>query len=201
MNNKRITLINLCCLTEFPFIDASFDANTYYELLCKVVEQLNKTITQVNALTEVVSNIDINFDEINAKIDKINSDISQLKIDMSNLSTNINKEVDAKLQAQYNQVVQLMSDYQTIFNTNLQTLEEKLESEISRIELGDVKAYNPTNGKIENVSKVIQDVYDVSRVNALTASEFDALNLTVEAFQAYNITCLNFDINGKTILV
>lgn len=199
--NKKIKLINLCCLTEFPFIDATFDANTYYELLCKVVEQLNKTITEVNKISDIVNNIDINFDAINAKIDIINSEITQLKTDMSNLSTTINNQVDAKLQAQYNQVVQLMSDYQTIFNSNLQALDEKFENEISRIELGDVKAYNPTNGKIENISKVIQDVYDVSRVNALTASEFDALNLTVEAFQAYNITCLNFDINGKTILV
>ena len=199
--NKKIKLINLCCLTEFPFIDATFDANTYYELLCKVVEQLNKTITEVNKISDIVNNIDINFDAINAKIDIINSEITQLKTDISNLSTSINNQVDSKLQAQYNQVVQLMSDYQTIFNANLQALDEKLENEISRIELGDVKAYNPTNGKIENISKVIQDVYDVSRVNALTASEFDALDLTVEAFEAYNINCLNFDINGKTILV
>ena len=31
-------------LQSFPFIDEDFDAITNYELLCKVVEYLNKTV-------------------------------------------------------------------------------------------------------------------------------------------------------------
>lgn len=65
---------------------------------------------------------------------------------------------------------------------------------------GNVIAYNPTNGEYENVSKVIMDVYDTLRVNSITCTEFDALELTATEFDAKEITAYNFDVNGKTML-
>ena len=62
-------------LQNFPFIEADFDALTNYELMCKVVEYLNKTIDKTNELGEQVeiltnwfNNLDVQ-EEINNKLD------------------------------------------------------------------------------------------------------------------------------------
>lgn len=45
------------------------------------------------------------------------------------------------------------------------------------------------------------DVYDILRNNAITASEFDNLELTATEYDALDITAYNFDVNGKTFLL
>ena len=80
MNNEekkyiKLTPFKMQVLQSFPFIDADFDALTNYELLCKVVEYLNKTIDNVDLLNEKIEefqhyfdNLDVQ-DEINNKLD------------------------------------------------------------------------------------------------------------------------------------
>lgn len=75
--NYKLTPFKLCVLENFPFIEADFDAITNYQLLCKVVEYLNKTIdktnelgNQVEALNNWFNNLDVQ-DEINNKLDEM----------------------------------------------------------------------------------------------------------------------------------
>lgn len=199
-NYNKLNLINVCSLNDFPFIEQDFDSLTVYGIICQMAGEINKLILQVNKNTEDLSNIDINFDNINNSISNINQEIENLKADMTKLSTDINNKVDAKLENQYSRVVQLMSDYQTIFNSELKTLRSDLEEEIKNIELGNVIAYDPTTGEYSNVSLVIQNVYDALRNNAITVNEFEALNLTAEGFDNKEISAYNFDVNGKTFL-
>ena len=72
---KKLTPFKLQVLENFPFIDEDFDAITNYELLCKVVEYLNKTIGEVSELNNKVNEFQNYFDnldvqeEINNKLD------------------------------------------------------------------------------------------------------------------------------------
>lgn len=85
---KPITPFKLCVLQNFPFIEADFDAVTNYQLLCKVVEYLNKVIDNSNTQNANISQLEQNFitlynyvktyfdnldvqDEINKKLDEM----------------------------------------------------------------------------------------------------------------------------------
>ena len=74
---KKLTPFKLQVLENFPFIDEDFDAITNYELLCKVVEYLNKTIGEVSELNNKVNEFQNYFDnldvqeEINNKLDEM----------------------------------------------------------------------------------------------------------------------------------
>lgn len=78
---KIIPPFKMQILTNFPYIEADFDAITNYQLLCKVVEYLNKVIGNENELTiafnnlyNYVSNYFDNLDvqdEINNKLDEM----------------------------------------------------------------------------------------------------------------------------------
>lgn len=179
------------CLSNFPFLEKDFDALTDYELISKIFEHFENEIKEI--------------DEKYADILSIREDFNKFKLEIeqefTTFEARINEQVDAKLTQNYSQIVSLLSDYQILFNSELESLRQDLEAEIQSIELGNVIAYNPTNGEYENVSKVIMDVYDVLRNNAITCTEFDGLELTATEFDAIEITAYNFDVNGKTILV
>lgn len=179
---------------NFPFIEKDFDAMTDYQILCKIFEYFEKEIKAVDekysGLFDEVTSLSEQFEQLKVNI---NSILGEFKIEIEN-------DVDNRINNNYNRIVQLLSDYQTVVNNQIAILRSDLESEIQRVELGDVKAYNPTNGEIENVSKVIMDVYEILRQNAITCTEFDTLELTATEYDSKEITAYNFDVNGKIML-
>lgn len=84
MSCTKIPKFRRFVLQNFPFIEQDFDALTDYELICKVVEYLNKVIDQINTNTEAfqalqnyVANYFNNLDvqeEINNKLDAMVED-------------------------------------------------------------------------------------------------------------------------------
>lgn len=182
-------------LRNFPFIEKDFDSLTDYEILCKIFEYFEK---QIKAVDEKYSGL---FDTVK----QLENDFAQLKIDiattLSNFETSIKNDVNTALQQNYNEVIRLLSEYQTVFNNQIANLRADLMAEIQRIELGDVKAYNPTNGLVENISVVIMDVYEILRQNAISCSEFDSLEITATKFDNIELTAYNFDVNGKIMLM
>lgn len=84
----HLTPFKACVLQNFPFIEADFDAVTNYQLLCKVVEYLNKLIDNSNKQNDNITQLEQNFitlynyvkdyfdnldvqDEINNKLDEM----------------------------------------------------------------------------------------------------------------------------------
>lgn len=88
---KILTPFKMQVLTNFPYIEADFDALTNYELLCKIVEYLNAVIANENEVTEQITslynayvslqdyvndyfdNLDVQ-EEINNKLDELADD-------------------------------------------------------------------------------------------------------------------------------
>ena len=64
-----LTPFKRCCIENFPFIEADFDALTNYELYCKVVEYLNKVINQVNLNTADTQDFINKFNELKLYVD------------------------------------------------------------------------------------------------------------------------------------
>lgn len=180
---------------NFPFIEKDFDGLTDYEILCKIFEYFDN---QIKAVDEKYSGL---FNTV----EQLENDFAQLKIDiattLSDFKTSIKNDVNTALQQNYNEVIRLLSEYQTVFNNQIANLRADLMSEIQRIELGDVKAYNPTNGLVENISVVIMDVYEILRQNAISCTEFDSLELTATEFDNKELSAYNFDVNGKVMLI
>lgn len=54
---KKLTPFKWYVLQNFPFIEADFDALTNYQLLCKVIDYLNKTIDNMNLTGEQMENL------------------------------------------------------------------------------------------------------------------------------------------------
>ena len=78
--------------------------------------------------------------------------------------------------------------------------EARLQAQIEAIQIGAINVIDPTTGELSPIQTVINNIAG-STADALTASEYDALNLTATAYDNYNITAYDYDFKGKALLV
>jgi helix-turn-helix protein len=76
-----------------------------------------------------------------------------------------------------------------------------LKDYIDNVALGQIYVYNPTTGEKQDLQSVINSLFDVSREDALSASEYDALALTATYYDGQDISAYDYDTVGKTLLV
>ena len=80
-----------------------------------------------------------------------------------------------------------------------------LEQEIQEISIGQISVFDPTTGLYSPLQTVIDNLYDLGRTDALTATEYDTLDdgepLTATAYDAYTLSAYEYDNNGKSLLV
>lgn len=48
-----------------------------------------------------------------------------------------------------------------------------------------------------DINKTLNDIYSQTRTGALTASEYDALELTATSYDSEELTATDYDTNGK----
>ena len=65
----------------------------------------------------------------------------------------------------------------------------------------DLYMFNPFTGLIDSLKNVIMSLVGLHRDNALTAEEYDLLDLDADAYDAYEVSAYDYDFSGKTILV
>ena len=86
-------------------------------------------------------------------------------------------------------------------NAYTDAIASQLRSEIAQISVGQITVFDPTTGEFASLQTVIDNIYGSSREEALTATEYDTLDLTATAYDAYEITAFEYDKYGKTLLV
>lgn len=170
------------------------DMMTDVEFLLGMLKKLNETIKQVNSNTEFITNY-------TGKIEEIETEITSLREEMDNFETEVNNNITTR----FNQIViELNSAIATALtqaNAYTDVRYDLLEQQIREIEVGRITVYDPTTGILSPIQIVIDNLYNSSRQNALTASEYDVLVLTASAYDEYELTALEYDQNGKSLLV
>lgn len=65
----------------------------------------------------------------------------------------------------------------------------------------DLYMFSPFTGQMEPLKSVILSLVGLHREDALTAQEYDLLDLDADAYDAYAVEAFDYDFSGKTILV
>lgn len=170
------------------------DMMTDVEYLLGILKKLNEMIAQLNANTEFI-------EEYSGKIEEIEAEIATLRNEM----TEFQEEVTTSITQQFAQIkLELQSMIMTALqqaNAYTDLVASGLEHEIQQISIGQITVYDPTTGMTEDLQTVIDNLYGQTRENALTATEYDALDLTATAYDAYDLRAIDYDREGKTLLV
>lgn len=205
-----ISNVKVCCVQKV--IPLAFDESlSYLEMLCGMLDKLNETIDEVNRMTEIVDNIDVNFDEINEKIDIINETLLNMENQFTSIdervSTNsnniniLNIKIDDEINTLNNTLRNLINENFNTLKTYVDYQDTILDEKIDNIQIGAINIYDPTTGILSPLQTVVNNLYQLTNKDGLTANEFDTLDLTAQAFDNYQITAYEFDSQGKAILI
>lgn len=192
------------CNRIYKAIPLAFDESlSYLEMLCKMLNQLNETIEQVNANTEWIDNysgdlsdikeaiiqIESNINTLTSQVNKNTGDIADLYTYINAQISGLNESLRAVIEGDFNQLKYYIDE--EIAN---------LQEQIDNIIIGEFTLYNPTTGTDDTLQNIVNDLYNLTNKDGITASEFDTLELTVSGFEAFDITAYEFDSQSGVIL-
>lgn len=189
----------------FQGISTNYQDNlTYVEYLLGVLKKMNEVITQVNSNTSFIENYDGRISELETEITALRKEIedfeTKVETDFENLETQLIDTINTRLVQIRSELIDLLTIYRAESKAYTDTKIAQVEAEIEQILIGQITLRDPTTGLISPLQTVIDNIYDTTREEALTATEYDAIELTATAYDGYNLSAFNYDYYGKTIL-
>ena len=169
------------------------DMMTDVEFLLGVLKKLNEIIAQTNQNTEFINNY-------SGKIEEIETEVAALRAEMTSFENEINSSISL-------QFAEIKIELQSMVATALQqanaytdAVAAQLDAKIDAVSVGDIELFDPTTGLVSPIQVVVNNLYTLGRTDALTATEYDALELTATDYDAYELTAFQYDQNGKSLL-
>lgn len=186
--------LNLCNFRISKTLPLAFDESlSYLEELSAILHKLNEVIAQVNAYPDLL-------DEYEKYLIEIKQEVGRLEVEYANFKSDTLNSIDTRFSQLSTQLYASIENQFRIIQYNLNLALQDIQQQIDDIVAGDIKVYDPTTGLLSPIQVVINNLYDINRNNAISASEFDGIELTATAFDAIEITAFNFDTNGKELL-
>ena len=164
------------------------------EFLLGMLKKLNVVIAQTNKNTEFIDNYSGRIEEIETEINRLRSEMTQFETDVNQSIALQFAEIKIELQA-------MIATALTQANAYTDAKASQLHDEIEAVSVGAINVYDPTTGLYSPLQLVIDNLYSAGRTDALTATEYDALDLTATAYDAYNVTAFDYDQHGKSLLI
>ena len=185
--NYREILIRLMSMTS-PYVYD--DEESFLEMLRKFYKYLHELTTSTKELSDDVEQVKTDMDNLEAEINQKIEDINELLA-----------EYDIKIERIKNELYTYVNGEIVNLRTYVDFQDNVLNEKIRQIEIGNINIFDPTTGLYSPLQIVIDNIYDMNRGNALTASEYDNLELSASAYDGYDLTARQYDIDGKSLLV
>ena len=170
------------------------DMMTDVEFLLGILKKLNEVIAQTNKNTEFI-------DEYSGKIEDIETEIASLRSEFETFKQDVNNSIALQFAQIKVELQGMIAAALNQANAYTDAIAGQLRAEIEQISVGNIQVYDPTTGVLSPLQTALDNIYGSGRDDALTATEYDALDLTATAYDAYDITAFEYDKYGKTLLV
>lgn len=167
---------------------------TYAEFLLGVLKKLNEMIATVNEHSDFIDNYAGQIEEMQKELAEFKQEWLQYQID---LNANITAQINAFKREVYGELTAQLTQMRSYIDVQDQALRDYIDT----VALGQIYLYNPATGEQQDLQTVINSLFDVSREDALTATEYDALELTATYYDGQEISAYDYDVAGKTLLV
>lgn len=186
--------LNLCNFRISKTLPLAFDESlSYLEEQLVILNKVNECIELLNAYPDLL-------EEYEKYLEDIRQEVGKMEIEFEEFKSSTLSSIDIRFGELTTQLISSIDNQFRLIQYNLNLALADIQTQIDDIVAGDIKVYDPTTGLLSPIQTVIDNLFDVNRNNAITASEFDGIELTATAFDAIEITAFNFDTNGKDLL-
>ena len=195
------------------------DSMSYYEVLAWLCQYVTETIIpKINEDSEAINALQEEFIALREEVEEAIKEIPQLRADFIELSEKFDQTL-IELQAQYDafkievqeeintQIAQARTAIMEVVNAYFETLNDKIDDEVERIDekfntwaIANTIVFNTLRGTQTTLQVYLDDLSGVNRTDAITATEYDALELTATEYDGKQISAHDYDYYGKTIL-
>lgn len=224
MSLNKITLLDnepfKRMVTTVGNLPTSFvDSMSYYEMLAWLCQYVTNTlIPQINLNTEAINEIQNEFIVLQKEVEEAIAEIPQLRADFEALVIRFDETL-VELQQQYDafkvevhdeidtQISEARTAIMEVVNAYFTSLDNKIDSEIDGVYdamenwiIGNTIVFNTLQGKPTTLQIYLDDLAGLNRTDAITAKEYDDLELGAKEYDDKEITAHDYDYFGKTIL-
>lgn len=154
------------------------------ELTAQMEAEIARQIAQFTA--DITAEIDRLNREVNAVLDEVRTVVGSLDVRVEEAIA----QMQAQIQAELDVITSQLEAYDEYIDRRFITLQkyiddtfEELKAEIPEFE--NVMVVNPYTTKLNNIQKVVYDLAEYNRENAITVGEFERLNLTCAELDNY----------------
>lgn len=192
---------------------------SYYEQVGQLVYKINELIDAMNSYAEDYKSytdeqiallkkyVDSQINEVYAYADKININLTKLigitadnlKADYISKINQLNNSLNARITQEVftinNRITSEVITLNTRISLEVQNLKDYIDSQLI-----DIKVIDPTTGLISDLQTTLNNIVNLMKGDALTAEQYDALNLTAQTYDNKKLTAYQYDFNGKSLL-
>lgn len=192
---------------------------SYYEQVGQLVYKINELIDAMNSYAEDYKSytdeqiallkkyVDSQITEVYAYADKININLTNLigitadnlKADyigrINQLNASLNARITQEVFTINNRITSEVITLNTRISLEVQNLKDYIDSQLI-----DIKVIDPTTGLISGLQTTLNNIVNLMKGDALTAQQYDALNLTAQTYDNKKLTAYQYDFNGKSLL-
>ena len=200
--NEPLKPFGRFCITIGELPSSYMQSLSYVEMLTWLCNYIEKTvIPAINENAEAVKEIQEFLEKYEDQYQEIQRMMAELIISINSRFEDIESELELKFNQLTNQVLTLIDNNYTLLKNYIDQKYDELNYKIDHISIDSIELRDPTTGLMSNIQVVINNLFNTFNIDALSVTEFEALDLTATAFDAYQITAYEFDTQGKTILV
>jgi predicted nuclease with TOPRIM domain len=191
--NKKPCIFNSFVLENFPYIEEDFDSLTNYQLFSKIVGYVQDIKKIVDEHSKFIGDFEEQYQTLLNEFNELKADYEEFKVQIEN-------EIDSKFAQAKTELTLMIESEISVLRYQMNQIYNELNNKIDDVIAGDINVYDPTTGEYSPIQVVINNLFDMNRNEAITAGEFDSLELTATEFDSKEITAFNFDVYGKTLL-
>lgn len=183
---------------------------SYYEQLCRIKYKLNEVIKNLNDLEENLPSyvkqaidealggweerMEEQFAEQNARIaaaeKKIYDSVAEMQAQLDAAIREMEQTINAQLNALYLILVNGINANRAYIDSQISLLKAEFP------DLSTVYVISPVDGQLVKIQDCVNDMYNVLRYGALTAAQYDALQLTAKEYDDKSLTAFTYDMYG-----
>ena len=186
------------------------DSLSYYEQLCRIKYKLNEVIKNLNDLEENLPSsvkqaidealggwegrMEAQFAEQNARSaaaeKKIDDSVAEMQAQLDAAIREMEQTINAQLNALYLILVNGINANRAYIDSQISLLKAEFP------DLSAVYVLSPVDGQLVKIQDCVNDMYNVLRYGALTAAQYDALQLTAKKYDDKSLTAFTYDMYG-----
>lgn len=195
------------------------DSMSYYELLAYLCQYITDTvIPQINLNSTEINGLQEEFEALKTEVEEAIKDIPELRADFEALVVRFDETL-VQLQEQYEafedevenqintQIAEARQSIMNVVNAYFSTLNDKIDTEVAQLEnamenwvISNTIVFNSLQGRETTLQVYLDDLAGLNRTEAITAKEYDDLELGAKEYDDKEITAHDYDYFGKTIL-